>query len=246
MTNGYVVYYILNTNNFKMYIGKSKSFVNRKQNHIYQLRCGTHYNKHLQRSFDIHKENSFVFGILEDNISKNDINEKERYYVKKFLAYEIGYNNTIGGDGKSLYLPAIWNGISHETVEDCAAFNGVKPITMYKRLKKGYSCDNDLSFFAETGGKGNKSGGKKKEFEWNGVVYKSKTECAKTLGVHIRTVDLWDKKNYKSNGDIKTKKKRVSYNNICFYSITDLAVFLGLPEASYCYRKRIKFNYIDN
>lgn len=59
-----VIYKITNIINNKCYIGSSISFNQRKMTHLYSLRTNTHANKHLQKSFTKHKEESFIFSVL--------------------------------------------------------------------------------------------------------------------------------------------------------------------------------------
>lgn len=42
---------------------------------------------------------NFSIEILEDNILNSDIDEKEKYYIKKYNTYYNGYNATEGGEG---------------------------------------------------------------------------------------------------------------------------------------------------
>ncbi len=93
------VYAITNTVNGKMYIGSTKNFENRKKQHLYYLRKGTHINIILQRSFNKHGESAFIFSILEE-VEKPMLLDVEAVYIRKYNTKCNGYNiaDANGGD----------------------------------------------------------------------------------------------------------------------------------------------------
>jgi group I intron endonuclease len=48
-----------------------------------------------------HGINNMVLGIIEDNVPKEDLNQKEMFYIEKYDTYRNGYNATAGGDSPS-------------------------------------------------------------------------------------------------------------------------------------------------
>lgn len=80
-----VVYKILNTVTGKYYIGSTNNLHKRKIRHLRDLRNEKHHNIYLQRSFNIHGENSFIFVIIakcenykeveQNHLDNMDINE---------------------------------------------------------------------------------------------------------------------------------------------------------------------------
>ena len=58
------IYMLINTNNCRVYIGKTQSFRRRSIDHFNLLTNGTHYNKRLQNDFN--KGHDFVFVVLDD------------------------------------------------------------------------------------------------------------------------------------------------------------------------------------
>lgn len=92
------IYCIENIYNSKKYIGQSVDVNYRLKKHFTKLRNQYHENKYLQRSFDKYGENNFKTYILEE-CPKDELNEKEKYWIKKMDTFKNGYNLTIGGDG---------------------------------------------------------------------------------------------------------------------------------------------------
>ena len=96
-----LIYKITNDVNGKIYIGKTtRTLTDRWVEHL---------NDRLEKDTSIPLYNAmnkygiehFSIEIVEDNIPKEEINDKERYYISYFnsLSHEGGYNVTPGGDG---------------------------------------------------------------------------------------------------------------------------------------------------
>lgn len=93
------IYIIRNTANGKVYIGQSRRISNREYCHFHALEKGTHYNKHLQRSYNTYGRDAFVFEVIEW-CDVSELDEREKYYIKKYNSMNInkGYNNEGGGN----------------------------------------------------------------------------------------------------------------------------------------------------
>lgn len=93
------IYIIRNTVNGKVYIGQSRRISNREYSHFRTLEKGTHYNKHLQRSYNTYGRDAFVFEVIEW-CDVSELDEREKYYIKKYDSMNInkGYNNEGGGN----------------------------------------------------------------------------------------------------------------------------------------------------
>lgn len=93
------IYIIRNTANGKVYIGQSRRISNREYSHFRTLEKGTHYNKHLQRSYNTYGRDAFVFEVIEW-CDVSELDEREKYYIKKYDSMNInkGYNNEGGGN----------------------------------------------------------------------------------------------------------------------------------------------------
>lgn len=93
------IYIIRNTVNGKVYIGQSRRISNREYCHFHALEKGTHYNKHLQRSYNTYGRDAFVFEVIEW-CDVSELDEREKYYIQKYDSMNInkGYNNEGGGN----------------------------------------------------------------------------------------------------------------------------------------------------
>lgn len=79
----------------KMYIGQTVDLEQRKSKHQSDARKFTYAFANAINKYGI---DGFVWEIIEDNITINELNKKEEYYINKFDTYENGYNSTEGGD----------------------------------------------------------------------------------------------------------------------------------------------------
>lgn len=100
-----LIYMAKNKINGHMYIGKTDyTLEKRKKQHIQESKREKRRNK-ISGAFHIalvkYGEENFEWIILEDNIDKTMLNDKEKYYIKKYNTYENKehYNLTPGGDG---------------------------------------------------------------------------------------------------------------------------------------------------
>jgi group I intron endonuclease len=88
-----IIYKILNIKNNKVYIGSTNRGHHRLNEHKKKLQSGKHTNKHLQSSWDINGENSFLFEIIEYVEFENNLIEREQYwidyYFERFNMYNI-------------------------------------------------------------------------------------------------------------------------------------------------------------
>lgn len=116
----YYIYKIENIQNNKKYIGLTNNIARRRARHFTDLRCNRHDNSFLQKEFNIFGEENFKFNIeFQGDVTEEEIELKEREYIKKYDSYRNGYNQNEGGN----FGPS--NGGSHLTQSDifniCAA-----------------------------------------------------------------------------------------------------------------------------
>lgn len=111
MERKYIVYRATNKINGKMYIGITcRKLKERIKDHVYEAQnknCTT-YNVPFKRAIRKYGINNFDFDVLEENISEQQISEKEIYYIKKFNTYCMyansnGYNATTGGENSQAH-----------------------------------------------------------------------------------------------------------------------------------------------
>ena len=98
------IYKIVCLGNNKIYIGKSVDIESRFKKHLSDLRLNKHHSIYLQNSYNKYGENSLVFDIVEecdDNISQEESSLKEIKYIEEFNSFKDGFNETIGGEGRS-------------------------------------------------------------------------------------------------------------------------------------------------
>lgn len=98
---GIGIYMIKNMSNNKVYIGQSTNIDKRLNAHKYKLNKNKHENSHLQNSYNKYGSDMFVFTKICE-CDKSELNEKERFYIKKYKSYisNYGFNLTKGGDSK--------------------------------------------------------------------------------------------------------------------------------------------------
>ena len=94
------IYMIQNKVNGKIYIGQSVDINSRWGSHKGELRYNSHYNKHLQKSWNKYGEDNFEFTIICE-CNENQLNTMEEYYIFELMTYDpdFGYNKSYGGGG---------------------------------------------------------------------------------------------------------------------------------------------------
>jgi group I intron endonuclease len=75
------IYCIKNTINGKIYVGSSVNIKKKFRNHLLSLRKNQHPNFKLQSSFNKHKEESFIFYVLEDVLEKENLIAREQFHI---------------------------------------------------------------------------------------------------------------------------------------------------------------------
>lgn len=86
------IYKIINVMNNKFYVGSAENFTRRKRVHWWQLRRGTHGNKHLQAAWLKYGEDSFKFLIVEELPDDADILAAENVWLKEHYGKDYCYN----------------------------------------------------------------------------------------------------------------------------------------------------------
>jgi len=101
MVKEIVVYQIRNIKNGKIYIGSTIDYVGRQKRHLRRLTNGNHHSIILQRSWDKHGSDNFIFEVLEIIYDKGVLLEREQYYLDSYESYKpkiagssIGFKHT--------------------------------------------------------------------------------------------------------------------------------------------------------
>lgn len=183
-----LVYLVTNKINGKQYIGKSVASLNqRKSNHYSSAKGGSETNFH--RALRKYDEESFEWKALTECKSKNELNEKEMFYIEKYNTYKQGYNMTNGGDGGLTYNKNTdnYHHIKHKLGKWKNGNPGSTPEAIQKRRKtmvKGVGkVDSSLKTNQNVVVQPNRQ-----RVRVYGVDFDSYTEASKVYGVTIRTV----------------------------------------------------------
>lgn len=94
------IYKIVNKVNDNLYIGSSsRNLKDRKTEHLYHLRRGTHHCKYLQNSWSKYGEENFSFEVVEDLIFPKNYSKE---YINEYLInQEIYYMTSLGAQYNS-------------------------------------------------------------------------------------------------------------------------------------------------
>lgn len=93
------IYKITNKQNGHCYIGQSVNIEERWRVHRSTGRNTNHENKNypLYRAIYLYGLDNFEFSIIEE-CSKEELNQKEEYWISYYNSFEDGYNQTKGGN----------------------------------------------------------------------------------------------------------------------------------------------------
>lgn len=130
------VYEIRNTINNKVYIGCSGNIKLRWRTHRTKLRGGRHENTYLQRSFDKHGEDVFVFSVIEET-NVDSLITVEQKWLDLYKSYERdkGYNLAQVGTRRTVHYTC--------TVEGCGEkhLSGGLCNKHYRRMRRHGTVD---------------------------------------------------------------------------------------------------------
>ena len=100
------IYKIENMIDHKIYIGQSKNIEQRWDEHKWSsqnINKGKEYEYPLYRAFRKYGIENFSFEIIE-KCKIEELNNKERYWIKYYNSFKEGYNQTLGGDSSGYTL----------------------------------------------------------------------------------------------------------------------------------------------
>lgn len=94
------IYKITNKINGKSYIGKTvRSIDERWHEHLREANQTRSQHRPLYKAFNKYGIDNFTCELIEE-VSLEQVDARERYWIEYYKTFKIGYNITIGGDGK--------------------------------------------------------------------------------------------------------------------------------------------------
>ena len=97
------IYKITNIKTGKVYIGKTTRSLNgRLQGHINSADKGNNFK--LSRAIRKYGKENFIIEPIDFADTREELNEKEVYYISEYKSLETGYNMTVGGEGGNTYI----------------------------------------------------------------------------------------------------------------------------------------------
>lgn len=93
------IYKIINKITNEKYVGQTTNFSRRIEDHLSKLRNNKHINYKLQASWNKYGEENFEIQKEQYNLTKDQLNEKEKEEILKEDSFKNGFNLTLGGDG---------------------------------------------------------------------------------------------------------------------------------------------------
>jgi group I intron endonuclease len=132
------IYIIKNILTDKIYIGSTKCFFRRYQNHRKPLLDNKHNNSHLQNSFNKHGESNFTFNIIEI-CNKDILIEREQYWLDLLTPYQLD----IGFNIANVAGPNMNKGIS-PTPEQRKKISDTLKLHRYPNARKGVVLSDEI------------------------------------------------------------------------------------------------------
>lgn len=103
------IYSIINNITKQRYVGQTTNYYRRKKEHLSKLKENKHPNPKLQNAWNKYGEENFVFEKECFDISKKELDDKEKEYIKRYNSFVNGYNLTEGGTGGNTRFNRILN-----------------------------------------------------------------------------------------------------------------------------------------
>jgi group I intron endonuclease len=101
-----IIYRSINKHNGKSYIGKTeKTLETRKEWHLSSVKQKSKFAFH--RAIAKYGAESFEWVVLDTASNLDELNDKEKYFIKLFESFgPMGYNMTLGGEGQTGWVPS--------------------------------------------------------------------------------------------------------------------------------------------
>lgn len=93
-----IIYKVTNKENNKVYIGQTiQTLQERKNKHYYKARQESDYNTHFINALRKYPESSFIWEIIDESDSQDDLDNKEKKWIDYYNSVNEGYNTKDGG-----------------------------------------------------------------------------------------------------------------------------------------------------
>lgn len=123
----------------KVYIGQScQTLEKRMSQHLYKATSDYDPNNHFHNAIRKYGFQDFVFQIIEDDITSNEIlNEREKYWINYYNSYYDGYNSTLGGESGLRRDDLVIAALFHDgyTTKEICEITGHDRSTIYNSYK---------------------------------------------------------------------------------------------------------------
>lgn len=119
------IYCFTNMINNKQYVGQSIRIKKRRKEHYYDHANpeNSSYNAKFYQALRKYGWEAFEFGVLEE-CSKEELPQKEKYWIEELDTYRNGYNSTLGGEDTSPMHTADVNKKRRDTIAKNQSFVG--------------------------------------------------------------------------------------------------------------------------
>ena len=98
-----IIYKVTNKVNGKCYIGQTiRTLEQRKWQHLDCAKNGV--KTHFYNAIRKYGGDNFIFEVIDEASTLEELNELERYYIKKYDCINNGYNMVDGGDNNVMFL----------------------------------------------------------------------------------------------------------------------------------------------
>jgi group I intron endonuclease len=94
----YSIYRLVNSANGKVYIGYTKNYNKRLNEHKQNSKI---LNTKFYKAVNKHGWQNFICDTIYQSVDENHIKEMEIYFIAEYNSYKRGYNSTLGGEGKT-------------------------------------------------------------------------------------------------------------------------------------------------
>ena len=130
------IYRIVNFRNGKVYIGQTQNSEDRYDQHFTTLKNNNHHSRKLQSAFNKHGDAAFFFEVIERNIPRSQIDEREVYWIARYDSFRSGYNMTPGGLGGGNYKSVMIGQVEYESIYAACEATGFTIAEMRTALKR--------------------------------------------------------------------------------------------------------------